>query len=340
MAFKFARGERARKVPPEIAGADLGSTGVKVIRVRNNKRTLSLVGADILPRLDLPDAPEGHAVRFRPPNNLQTNYVAITVSGRSSNIRLLSLTGHTAGAELTEAKVRELVGAGPDMRLGYTVLPLIKGKAEKRVLAVSMPEKEIQTILSLVPSGPPAAYSIEVSGLAALTAFERGVGADCPYDGVIVIEAGVQTTLIALYAKRHLMLIRKFDFGGDSVLAKVQQQLGVDRETAQGIIADGSFDISQPVHEVMDPFLRQLTISRDFVERREECSVGAVFLSGGVTLSRYWAEELYRATGLEIVAWNPLAQFSMSAGSFPEQFVGQESRFAAAAGAVLGVFAE
>lgn len=340
MALKFARGERKRRVPTEIAGADFGATGVKIIRVRNNKGTLALMGADILPRLELPNAPENHTVRFKPPGNLQTNYVAVTVTGRSSNIRLLSITGHTASAELTEAKVRELMGVSPEMRVGYTVLPTVKGKAETRVLAVSMPEKEIQTILSLVPSGPPAAYSIEVSGLAALTAFERGPGADCPYEGVIVIEAGVQTTLIALYAKRQLMLIRKFDFGGETVLAKVQQQLGVDRETAQGIIADGSFDISQPVHEVMDPFLRQLTISKDFVERREECAVGAIFLSGGVTLSRYWAEELYRATGLEIVAWNPLEQFSMSAGSFPEQLVGQESRFAAASGAVLGVFAE
>lgn len=338
MPLKLPGRERPKKVPPEITGVDLGTTGVKMVRVRNNKGALSVVGVTVLPPMELPSEPVGHAVRFKPPKEFLTNYVAFTIAGRSAVIRLLTMGGHVGPEDLTEAKIREQMGCGEGFRVAHAILPAVKGRAETRVIGVGIPEKEIKTVLSLVPAGPPAAYSIELAGLAALTAFEKGPGAECPYDGVAVIEAGQQTTLMALYARKSLVLIRKFDFGGETVLAKVQQQLGVDRETAIGIIADGSFDISQPVHEVMDPFLRQLTISKDFVERREECAVGAVYLSGGVTLARYWVDELHQSTGLDIIAWNPFEKCEILPNAIPQECAGQETRFSAAVGAVMGVY--
>lgn len=340
MPLKLPRRERAKKVPPEIAGVDLGATGVKIVKVRNNKGALSVTGVEIEPPLELPSEPEGHNIRFKPPKELLTNYVAFAIPGRSASIRLLAMSGHVGPEDLTTEKIREQMGCGEGIRVAHTVLPPIKGRSETRIIGVGIPDKEVKAVLSLVPAGPPAAYSIEVAGLAALTAFEKNVAPESPYEGCVVIEAGQQTTLMALYARRNLVLIRKFDFGGETVLARVQQQLGVERETAVGIIADGSFDISQPVHEVMDPFLRQLTISKDFVERREECTVGAIYLSGGVTLARYWVDELHEATGLDIVAWNPFDKLDVAANGIPQEIAGQETRFAAAVGAVLGVYEE
>ncbi len=340
MPLKLPGRERARKVPPEIAGVDLGATGVKIVRIRNNKGALQVIGTAVHPPLDLPPEPEGHAVRFKPPKELQTNYCAFAIPGRNAIIRLLTLGGHVGPDDLSPAKIREQMGCGEGMRISHSVLPAIKGRSETRVIGVAVPEKEVKIVLSLVPSGPPAAYSVEIAGLATLTAFERNVAPDSPYDGFAVIDAGQQTTLMALYARKNPVLIRKFDFGGETILARVQQQLGVDRETAVGIIADGSFDISQPVHEVMDPFLRQLTISKDFVERREECSVGAIYLSGGVTLARYWVDELHSATGLDIVAWNPFDKLELVEGAISQELAGQETRFAAAVGVAMGIYEE
>jgi Tfp pilus assembly PilM family ATPase len=338
MPLKLPGRERPKKVPPEITGVDLGATGVKMVRIRNNKGALSVVGVGVQPPMEWPPEPAGHAIRFKPPKEFLTNYAVFTIPGRAAVIRLLTMSGHAGPEDLTDAKIREQMGCAEDFRISHAVLPAIKGRSETRVLGVGIPEKDIKIVLSFVPAGPPAAYSIELAGLATLTAFERGAGADSPYDGIAVIDAGQQTTLMALYVRKNLVLIRKFDFGGETVLAKVQQQLGVDRETAVGIIADGSFDISQPVHEVMDPFLRQLTISKDFVERREECTVGAVYLSGGVTLARYWVDELHASTGLDIVAWNPFEKLEMLSNALPQELAGQETRFAAAVGAAIGIY--
>jgi len=55
-------------------------------------------------------------------------------------------------------------------RLNYRIMGSEPGKAETRVLAVSSPEADAQSVLQLVATGAPAPHSLEVSGLAALTA--------------------------------------------------------------------------------------------------------------------------------------------------------------------------
>ena len=67
--------------------------------------------------------------------------------------------------------------------------------------------------------------------------------------------------------KGAIILARKLDVGGDAVVDRVQKHLGVEREMAESIMSEGAIDISQSVREVIDPFLRQMMISRDFVER-------------------------------------------------------------------------
>jgi len=329
---------RQRKSPTEILGVDFGSTGLKIVRMRNNKGQIALLAADILPPFEVPESATGHNIRLKVPKAFQANYTAMAVTGAGAAVRLLNMQGHVDAENLKEADVREQVGLSDEFRVSHVVLPLVRGKQETKVLVVGLPEKESKAVLSLVPYGPPAPCCLAISGLAAMTAFVHGPGADLPHDAVAVIESGAKITYMALFHKKTLALVRKFDFGADTIVARVQQQLGVDQETARGIIADGSFDISQPVHEVMDPFLRQLTISKDFVERREDCVVGAVYLSGGTTQSRYWMDEVTSAVGIDAIQWNPFEYVEVAPNAYPDELKGQESRFAAAIGACLGVF--
>jgi Tfp pilus assembly PilM family ATPase len=157
---------------------------------------------------------------------------------------------------------------------------------------------------------------------------------------VAVVDAGARLTFMALFNKGVLVLVRKFDLGTETIVTKVQQQLNVDRDTARGIISDGSFDISQSVRAVMDPFLRQLTISKDFVERREDCRVVKCYLSGGASLLRYGVDEIRGATGVDTGLWNPFANLQIADGAYPAELAGHEPRFAAAVGACLGVLEE
>jgi Tfp pilus assembly PilM family ATPase len=155
-----------------------------------------------------------------------------------------------------------------------------------------------------------------------------------------VIEAGGKVTVLALCNQGRLALIRKFDFGGEYLVAKVMQQMGVDHDIARGVISDGSFDISAASREVMGPFLRQLSISRDFVERKENCRILRIYLSGGLSRSSHWVEGVQKATGTEVEIWNPFDGLNLLNDAYPAELRDEEPRFAAAVGAGLGVFGE
>jgi Tfp pilus assembly PilM family ATPase len=87
----------------------------------------------------------------------------------------------------------------------------------------------------------------------------------------------------------------------------------------------------------MDPFLRQMSISKDFVERREDCRVLKVYVSGGTSLSRYWVDEIKSAAGTEVERWNPFASLRLAPDALPASLAGQETRFAAALGGCLRI---
>ncbi len=297
------------------------------------------MAAGILPLPQVP-ADEATISTLGLPKNLMAYYTALAVTGEAAAIRVLNLPPRTEEADITEALVREQVGLAAEFRIAYSVIVPPRGKSECKLLVVGLPEAEALGVLRFVAVGAPAPCALEVAGLAVLNGFLQGPGVQHAQEAVGVIETGAHVTFMALFNKGILVLVRKFDFGSETLVGKVQQQLGVDQQTAQGIVSDGSFDISQPVHEVMDPFLRQLSISKDFVERRENCRMDRLYVSGGTSLSRYWMDEVVNATGIEIVRWNPFDGLVVAQGAYPAELEGQQTRFAAAVGACLGAIGQ
>ena len=178
-------------------------------------------------------------------------------------------------------------------------------------------------------------HSLEVSALAVLTAFETTFLNSRGDDPVGMLEFGARTSCLALFNKGNLALVRLFDIGTDAIVDKVKASLGVDWATAAGIVQDGAFDITQPLYEALSPLVKQITVSRDFVERREDCRIRNVFVSGGLSQASGALNELASMLGTETAPWSPLDQLSVASGAIPEELVGQEWRFTAAIGACL-----
>ena len=155
-----------------------------------------------------------------------------------------------------------------------------------------------------------------------------------------MVDSGSRVSFLGIFNKGVLVLIRKLDFGTSAILKKLQERLGVDAETAQGIVADTSFDISQALHDSMEVFIRQMVISRDFVEGRENCHVARLYACGGAVHFRHWVSEVQSAVGLPTETWNPFEGFPAGPLAIPENVKGDASRFAAAVGAALGTIEE
>lgn len=340
-------GARLKPKPTDVLGLDIAHSGIKAARVkRNADGSFILLGADILPGVSLPKKPgetSGPMSPLKLPKNLAAKYAALTVTGENAIVKLLSFPGRadTIGAEL-DTKVMEGMALEnqENFRVNYKVLTETQSKTECRALAVAVPEVEAGSACTLLPAGIPAPHSIEVSGLAAMTAFLQSTGGKNAEGAVGMLEFGSRVSFFAVFNKRVPVLIRKFDVGSSLILEKVQESLGVDRSTAEGILADGSFDISQQMGDVMDGFVKQIMVSRDFVERRESCRISKVFVSGGATKSRDWLTELKSALGYDVSLWNPFDSLKIPDGALAESVKGQEVRFAAAVGAALATLIE
>jgi Tfp pilus assembly PilM family ATPase len=309
--------------------------------MRKNNEEISVLAAGLLPPLEIPTPNEsGEPVQVDPidlPANLKGRYASVAMSGDAAIVKLLSFPG-TFDAE-AEAKVVDNMGLDdPDQyRIGYKLVSA-PSRAESKVLAVAMPESEASMISMLLPVGLPAPYSLELSGLASVTTFLHGPGQKHTGEAVGVIDFGADTTVFVLLNKNVVALIRRFNMGTNAILEKVQKSLGIDKETAQGIIADGAFDISQAVGEVMEPLVKQLVVSRDFVERRENCHVGQIYVSGGLIVSRDSLDEMTSAMAVEISFWNPFDGLTVAPDAVPDNLSGREWLFSAAIGAGLATF--
>lgn len=327
--------ERFKPKRTDVVGLDIASTALKAVRMRKNASSAVVTAAVMLPPLDRLE--EAHERALNLPRNLKARYVSIALSGQNASLKLFTIPGHFD--ESAEAQISEYMGLEnpSEYRLGYKVVSADHG--ESRVLAVALPEAEAAAAIGLFPHGLPAPCSLEVSGLAAMTAFVRSPAA-AEGHAVGVIDFGAKTSVVAFFNKRVLALVRKLDIGSETLLNRVSQSLGVDTPTAEQILSDGSFDISQALSEVMDPFVKQLIISRDFVERREDCRIGRIHVTGGVVASRNWANHLKKALGVELASWNPFEGLAVEPQAIPEPMRAHESRFAAAVGAALATLEE
>jgi len=332
---------RLKRGPSDLVAVDIASTAVKVVRVKRVQAgAATLVAAAVLPPISMKEEGQPGEKKLTLAKNLMGKHLSLTVPGRNAIVKLLTFMGKME--DTSESQIMQLMGIekAENYRISYKIITAGSARTESRVLTVALPEVEAQTALKLFPSGLPAPYSLEISGLSTISSYLHGPGVKHEAEAVGVVDFGAESTFFVLLNKNAVSLVRKFDIGANTILTKVQKSLGVDHETALGIISDGSFNLSQIISEVMDPFVKQLIISRDFVERRENCHVVHVYVTGGITESRDWIGELHKGLSLPVDTWNPLDGLVILPGAVPENLKGHESQFAAAMGAVHASFEE
>ncbi len=334
---------RAKRGPSDLVSLDLSTTSVKALRMKKAEGGGTILAAGILPGVPIPAPFAEASERIEPlelPKNLRGKYACITIPGHGTVVKLLSFPGNFGAKE--EAQLSEQLGLEePEKyRIGYKLITSGKARSETKVLAVATPENVAAALCQLLPAGIPAPYSIELSGLAGMSALLQREDMTQSNSAIGAIAFGDEISYLALFHDGALALVRKFDLGTNTILNKIRQSLGVDLETAKGILADGSFDISQPVSEATDPFLKQLVISRDFVERRENCHVSKIYASGSILTCNDWTSEIKKRLGLDVEAWNPMEGLSLTPNAIPSELVGREFEFSSAIGAALGAFEE
>ena len=330
---KSIKGGQPKRTIPNLVGVDFSTTATKVVRLKKNKAELVLMGIDLLPAIDF-GAP---ARRMELPRNMTAHYGCLAYTGTSSMVRMVNTSLSDGQAELPDGKLRELLNIGDDYRVSATLAKRGKGRQDSSFLAAAIPEDDMGFLLSMFPSGPPAPASVEVSGLSFVPAFLNARGDECQDEAVCLIEAGESVSHFVFLNKGVVALVGKFGFGGSTLRAKVVEDLGVDDELAGTILTDQSINISNTMNDVMTPFLKQLSISKDFIERHQGCRISKVYVSGGLSLLPHWPTVVGQMLHAKALPWSPFENIQYEHPDIvPEELAAQATRFAAAMGAAIG----
>lgn len=328
--------KRAKRRYTDLVGIDFATTGTKVVRLKQTGDGIALMGIDLMPAVDFHSAP----TRLDLPRNMISYYGALCYSCPEAVIRMLNTPVPDGVETLYDSKIRELLNVTEEYRPSARLIKLGKGRQDSSFLAAAIPQDDVSFMLNMFPAGPPAPASLEVSGLSVISAFLHSRGEECSEEAVCLIEAGETTSHFAFLNKGTVLLVGKLDFGSLKLRKKLAADLGVDDDLANSILNDRSINISASLASVLEPFSKQVSISKDFIERHQGCRVSKVYVSGGLSMLPSWSNEIGQMLHAEVIRWSPLEKIQYEADILPPEIEGQSTRFAAAIGAALGGFAD
>lgn len=332
MLKKLSSKDRTQSRSSDLIGVDFSSTATKVVRLKQSKGAISLSGLDLLPAVDFSAAPE----KLQLPRNLSSNYGCLAYTGRRAVVRMINTPIGEGNDGLPQKKIKELLNVADEFRVSAKLIKRNSGRQDSSFLAAAIPDEDAKHLLKLFPAGPPAPASLEVSGLSFVSAFLHSRGAECADSTVCIIETGENISHFAFLTNGLVTLVGKLPVGAHMLREKVAKDLGLDEELAESILSDASINVSASVMGVLAPFIKQISISKDFIERHQGHKISRIYLSGGLSLLPSWGVEVGKMLGAQVAFWSPLENIEYDPESIPADMIQQATRFSAAIGAAIG----
>ncbi|HAL91737.1 MAG TPA: hypothetical protein DCM68_01775 [Verrucomicrobia bacterium] len=328
------------RAPTDVVGLDFASNGVRAVRMKKTAEGLAVVGADMLPAVAM-DVSEDSTPKHGGlvlPANVQGRFAAVVSSDARAVLKLIRLPEQLDLGHPEQVLAR--LGIDPaqgECRVGTQVAQPATAKTEALLLAAALPESLATSMLDLLPKvGAVAPRFVGLSSLSVVNAFHgdpRLAGYETAH-GLIHIDQDF--SLLALFNQGRLSQLRTFSMGMATFMKSTMEMLGVDEETAAGVLADGAFDISHLIEQQTRELRSQYVGCRDFMERGENCTLKKLHVSGPAALATAF---LKGAQGEEAgEEWNALDGYpDRLPGSMPDRYAAQPWLWSAAIGACLGV---
>ncbi len=324
--------KQAQRHHSDLVGIDFSTTATKVVRLKQSGDNVSLSGIDLLPPVDFHSA----STRIELPRNMLSYYSCLCYTCPEAVIRMVNTPLQEGNSVLSDSKIRELLNVTDDYRPSARLINQGKGRQDSSFLAAAIPQDDVGFMLNMFPAGPPAPASLEVSGLAVISAFLHARGEECAGEAVCLIEAGESTSNFVFLNQGVVVLVGKVDFGSSQLRKKLAADLGVDDDLARSILSDRSINISSSLASVLEPLTKQISISKDFIERHRNCRVTKIFVSGGLSLMSSWTTEMGQMLHADVVKWSPFENIQYDDDVIPPEIEEQATRFSAAIGVAIG----
>jgi Tfp pilus assembly PilM family ATPase len=332
----------AQRAPTDVVGVDFASNGSRAVRLKRGPNGIQVTAAaliDAFPALQESTENEasGKVAKLDLPPALKARFAALSISGRHSALKILRVPDGVDLQNDAEVATRCGLDSAAGYRCGHRILIPPAARTEGRVLGLAFPEWQAQGMIACMPdTGTPAPRAVLISELSVINAFLNDKRFADKKEAFGLLHFDQDFSVIALFHDGVLSQLRTFVFGVAAVSAKVMRALNIDEETAFGVLQDGAFDISHLLEEGTHEIRSQMVITRDFMERSENCVMEKLYLSGPETLTNPFKQSL--ATDDHLEEWRVNEAYEAVTGAEVEDRLVQEPwRMTAAIGAALSV---
>jgi type IV pilus assembly protein PilM len=285
----------------QIIGLDIGSSSVKVVQLRSNKKGLELrafgmeplqpqtiVDGTIMDQGAVVDAIRSLWSRLR----LKSKDVAVAIAGHSVIIKKISVP------KMSEMQLAEQVPyeaehhipfAKDDVELDYAVVVPENAAGQMELILVAAKKEVIQDYAGVARDAGLNPVIVDVAAFATQNAYEANydVGAN---ETVVIVNIGASISNINIMRGNVSLFTRDVTIGGNSFTEEIQKQLSVSQDEAEAYKVGGSYDehgvvpqeVERIIEGVADVLAGEFQRSLDFfLATSSDTEVTKICLAGG-----------------------------------------------------------
>lgn len=218
--------------------------------------------------------------------HLSSQYCSVVVRKKTESIRLVQVPSKAVQKPAETFKsVKELIGAGDADNIVYQ--PVESGGSSKALvpmLGVSMADEEVSFYRKLVEQAGMNPVSLVLGSVPVLDMSLRLIKKnEKEFKGFLYI--GDTSSTLSVVSGSTVAMVRQFGMGRDEIVRSIMTGMSMDMETALDLFKTDSFDYSAALAN-QAPWIHQIGISMDYVERRFNQTVSELKILGPGAVSK------------------------------------------------------
>lgn len=325
----------------DIVGIDIGSSSVKVVRLRESRGTYQLENLGIMPLgsetiVDntIMDSPAiiDTVSNLLASMKIKTKRVATSVSGHSVIIRKISLPVMTE-AELEASIQWEAEQYIPfdisEVNIDFQIIgPDAKDPAQMNVMLVAAKKDFVDDYTAVFTDAGLEPVVMDIDCFAVENMFDYNYGF---VDGEVValIDLGASATSVNVLKGETSVFTRDIQAGGNLLNEELQKRLGVSSEEAERVklgdrnLADVDSDsVEEVLSNAIENLVQEIQRSLDFfTATSNEDRVTKLYLAGGVSGSEQVRATLEERLGLPAERVDPFRNVNINEKQFDTEYL-------------------
>ena len=301
----------------ELLGLDIGSSAVKVVRLRKDDAGYTVTAAGIA-EIAVSEEDNNH----RKINAVKAIRECLESTGRKMKLAVCGLSGPEVAVrdfEFPSLSTSEIDGAvlfeasqvcpfnAADSAVDYNLIP--NGDDKTRGILVAATNALIKNKVQLAKEAALKCVLMDVEGLALLNCF-NGLANDSEKSTTAILNVGGSHTTVAIMGNNGRPFIRDMTFAGDDIIKQIATDKSMSTEDVKGILSADStasqIDLNDSLEKACQKLIDDVSKTlRYYATQEQSRHVEKIFVCGGFALTKGFIKLLNSRLGAETVLWNP-----------------------------------